>query len=129
MIEESDLRIGNYLFLNGKSVFITEIRKECVVEVSNIEGIYNVLPIQTLQPITITEDILFKCGFILPAKYEYTIEFKNLELFISLICIRGKWNVGLFSPYGLVHPKRITYFHELQNLIFSLTGKKIECLL
>lgn len=67
-------------------------------------------------PITLTEDILLKCGF---------------AGFAMLINDGDKFEVspilGCAWYEALLISNRVTYLHQLQNLYFALTGEELIC--
>lgn len=108
MVKVNELKLGNWVHFLGA---LTEIDEEFLYllydKKSDLES-------SDLDPIELTEEILFKCGFVI--------------------------NNGIFEKEGIrLHPIRNLYFrgnfpiksdikhlHQLQNLYFALTNKELE---
>ncbi|MDR2274334.1 MAG: hypothetical protein LBF27_25730 [Sphingobacterium sp.] len=76
--------------------------------------------IESLSPIKLTEEILLKCG----AKkdgWEFKLKACALEITIRL-------NAGyVYCEFGNVYlGDRITYLHELQNLVYGLSKRELD---
>lgn len=111
MIRSEELRIRNYYqwYADGKYYYF-KIKPEDFQkrELANFE------------PIPLTEEILFKCGF------EKTIVNTMIKAWLNFsfyLTIRDdgelfyEWNGGNIQ---------VKYLHQLQNLYFSLVGKELE---
>jgi hypothetical protein len=114
MIKETDLRLGNWVILRG------EYRKVDAGMLYNLQAFY-------FQPIPLSPEVLTACGF------------ENGEIFVGYhrykvenfwtVC-QGKFD-GIYSITILDHlpfmlPARIKHLHELQNLIYCLTGEELN---
>lgn len=118
-----DFRIGNYHLYDGKLDRI-DSRYALAFENEFMDGI---------EPINLTEQWLIDFGFekeVLSdnSAYYYKFKFKN-EKYCDLSIIsedkdeNGFLEVAL-SPYEDFF--RYKYVHELQNLVFAITGKELE---
>jgi hypothetical protein len=119
MIDNKELRLGNFVFLCGGSVnpsFYTIFEIPCREKF--------------IQPINISIEILEKCGFA-AAGYSTTLylfltdfstnaffEYSEDEKILSCQSSDG-------GDTSTVNPK-ISYVHQLQNLYFMLTGKELD---
>lgn len=129
MIDPRDLRIGNYLECGGDSLEVIGINDEvhgwvifCDPVTKQIKQEDRSRFVRFINPIPITDEWLEKFGFELKEK-----------------CYEIKHGVGIHSVYfgeylqyrfsslinasHLVHS--IRYVHELQNLIYVLTGQEL----
>jgi hypothetical protein len=74
------------------------------------------------KPIELTEDILIKCGFEIPAE----------DGFFQRVCngvVKIKIDKTIKLPVVLIGGTILThilYLHQLQNLYFDLTGTELE---
>ena len=108
MIKANELRIGNY-YTNGIDFY--EVIPPVIEKVFESERLW-------CNPIPLTEEILFKCGFTRFGKsfrlntFEYCPISKNL-----VIHGHGGYYTGLIL--------KIQYLHQLQNLYFALTGEEL----
>ncbi len=129
-----ELRIGNYL--NHSELGIVEIiavGKDYIHCVFNGETFYE--GVRCFSPIPLTEEIILKAGFEgsdFDKKYNPNDEF-NEQFYYKLKsgisyrdfeCYPSKGWVVKLGDYNdeLV----IEHLHQLQNIIFDLTGKEIE---
>jgi hypothetical protein len=122
MMQANELRIGNYVnadLYNDKYILIESI---C----SKNEDVFNSesgeIPLISLNPIALTEDILLKCGF----EYSTMGIYKKSNLYLI------KWSdenaeFNVFGANGIKLIKvEIKSIHQLQNLYFALTNKELE---
>ena len=114
MIQVNELRIGNKLeYLTSEKELV-----EATVDWQDLKWIsedpkgFNLVH----KPITLTEEILLKCGFV------YDDEFGLFSLHPITLYKQD----GIFW-YGLLFDNiEIKYLHQLQNLYFALTGEELE---
>ena len=122
MIKANELRIGNWIYYNGKlsKIDLTDFR-------DILEDEYE---INYYKPIPLTEEILLKCEFEFlntPNKYGWFKSVSNRNLcwchsdFVSLEHITeiDGFNDTLFDF-------ECKHLNQLQNLYFALTGKELE---
>lgn len=139
MIDPKQLRLGNYLILNGKvgrAISITEGSIQigttpsddiCIAVMNNndcptkkredptyISNTVSISSYRYITPVLITGEILQKCGFFCQIFDVYSLP--PLEFSPK----NGWWLYD--QPTSI----RIEYLHKLQNLYFSLTGKELK---
>ena len=129
-----DLRIGNIVGINGSSI----TNEMCVSEILTISNVGNYFCdlkynrpskfliggytgcfVNDLIPIPLTEKILLKCGFSnLTEVHKRYFKHKDIDgcLFSGPEYSFYEYNNSIID---------ITYLHELQNLHYSLTKKKL----
>lgn len=128
MIQANELRIGNYVneyyWNNIKNCYSLELIKiKGIYEthiVCNEEDAYN---LSELKPIPLTEEILFKCGFV--EEYEDEEDnsyFVNSSVEIMKVLFKQEFFLENIDNISL----KIKYLHQLQNLYFALIGKELE---
>lgn len=127
-----ELRVGNIVRLKdhfvGGNVMVTGIMKDKLTAVNSVGTNIGTINIMYLEPIPITEEILLKIGFNKGqgngyASYkinpydghiiEVAIYESGIDVFIQYIC-------------GACHLRTIKHLHELQNIVFAITGKELE---
>lgn len=118
MIKANELRIGNWCYWNqptSKPEIISAYDFESIVEGGNVP-----------YPIPLTHEILEKCGFVRsnPASFSWcidTLPFSEIRLEGSGICFM----ILTGNIYQCLN-KEQKYLHQLQNLVFALTGKELQ---
>lgn len=132
MINPNELRLGNYIYA------IDPYNKECGMVMCKVECLYRdgvegsgiAVPMryEYTEPIELTSDILYKCGFKSnyaedPQLYgnKTTLRYCNerFELYRN-----GVDYVFTFHTYRSV--VLLEYLHQLQNLYFAINGKELE---
>lgn len=80
---------------------------------------------QFKEPIPLTQDILLKCGFIYDDNEEcYVLELENGTAFSHIIeGITHYWSD--YEAMWVDIKQEIKYLHQLQNLIYSITGQEL----
>jgi hypothetical protein len=121
MIKANELRIGNYILINGSIVRIGYGVIQDVYQKN--KGIRNqYLNTLTHEPIPLTPEILEKAGFKFYEKSEMYEKDDFMDLHILYdnagYCIKD-YELNIWSP-------NILYLHQLQNLYFALTGEELE---
>ncbi len=116
-VEIKELRCGNYITYNGGTWEINAVDSAAnEVDLYNYNHVDGV-SIEEIDPIPLTEDILLKCGFELNGDYFRKDDFNYFK------------NDGtIFIKYqNDFYPLQNSfwYLHELQNLIFFITGKEL----
>lgn len=131
MVDVRELRIGNFFKISVCDNFrVDEIYKNedgfyCVKNNIGCNGSYLYGAVEDLQPISLTEELLLKCGFNVEC-YEFQIKEQLLlaiEDFWILYNTRTNFYVVIFFNKAF---KQIEYLHQLQNIYFDLTGKELE---
>ena len=124
MIQAKELRIGNWAY---SPIMEDNIKVDCITGSINVE------------PIPLTEEWLIKFGFELDGeqingKY-YKKQLNYSSGFTDYLSIGDKGDdkspiylFDLTSDYGkfFVLPYHYKHVHQLQNLIFALTGEELE---
>ena len=125
-MEKQELRVGSKVNLNGADYSIKSIEwnganQEYYVRVNED---FRGLKLSHLLPIPITEELLLKAGFEL--QYFGTIKtdaYKNK--IVTIHCIGGNTGEFQVAIFNKIFPIYIQYIHQLQNLIYSLTGSEL----
>lgn len=135
-MEANELRIGNLVITKNMPVEIEEIRIETV------RCCFGEFPINYIEPILITEEWLLKFGFVKENKRET----KHHSNFYSMCVYDYKYSFAyddFRNDWGFYHSYTdalndsdnnkfdfiscgIKYVHQLQNLVFALSGKELE---
>jgi hypothetical protein len=123
MISCYELRIGNYVLVNGnfQQVFAINRTVAFVAEEDN-EEMASEHNLENVQPIPLTEDILRQCGFV------YHDYFKFWQLITT--GIRSEMNIS--PDYEVIDfmrkpiLKKLTSLHQLQNIYFLLKGRELQ---
>ncbi|MDR6734143.1 hypothetical protein [Sphingobacterium sp. 2149] len=128
MISASDLRIGNYVasdHFKDRDV-IVKVRligqDQAIVEHPN--GLSEPMLYKgEMRGITLTEDLLLKCGFIDISSYKDFRLVINEDLYIE---VSLRKNINAYVSVSDIDIINVIYLHQLQNLYFALTGKELE---
>lgn len=131
MIEAKELRIGNYLNLDGVIKQISTIHYDDTVRFYDSEkgsiGCYS-LKNKSIQPIQLTEDILLRLGFVWNENtltFEHTNrKLANWHVSKSVHISVQNWQVFNYVLKAVVNGK-VKYLHQLQNLYCALTGEEL----
>ena len=126
------MRIGNYAMYDNR-IFKIHTIAEVFPTLDTSEFGIGVIDWSNLSPIPLTEEILLKCGFekngltMSGAEwYEYKRPFIGWGDY--RICKRSE-NEWAFTLECVSPPTNaiatIQYLHQLQNLVFALTGKEL----
>jgi hypothetical protein len=122
MILTEDLRIGNWIIVSDVTYRINVIAETKVY----FEGYKRSVKKEELQPIPITQEILEKSGF---RRREKTNLYDKIPLEGFTYQLYAD-RMMIFHPGSntLCHwlNTRITFLHQLQNLYYILTGRKIS---
>ena len=127
MIQANELRIGNYVLINGKFCK-TEAITGCMVSVSGYEiNRFKPFEFKHLEPIQLTEEILLKCGFEKKQEWYRHNEMKKYTIESGVIDLtKGRYHIRQYiSKDKSLHLSDLKYLHQLQNLYFALTGKEL----
>lgn len=151
MIQVNELRIGNCILYNGNQSCVQLItplgiqlmernseypKRETLVDgtmVINVGKLFK--DFNELEPIQLTEQILFKCGFkkqiLFPSTFLLEIETYSLSPVIKIYAYID--NTEAVSSVRLIQGSnrkgnmiQVKSLHQLQNLYFVLTGKELE---
>lgn len=129
MIDTQELRLGNYLKKIKDIVKVTSFSHSLIsVTIVGTSNQILCLPLE-LEPISLTEDILLKCGFekddtgVDMFDPDYA-EWYQMEFPVIGILCQSSDKKYLFDEN--TDTLRIQYLHQLQNLFFDLTGEELE---
>lgn len=119
-MKANQLRIGNWVFYDRRPFKIYGISKEYPF-LDTIEFGVGVVEWKDLQPIELTEEILLSCGF--EEKGTIFRINKNTENEFD-VCIKLKTKELYFG--GTFRSYQINNLHQLQNIVFDLTGEELK---
>jgi len=131
MIQIHELRIGNYILINGtrqqvNSISVgNELPDTAMVEY-NVDNLKEAEHCNstTVQPIPLTNEILSSCGFEFHDHFKFwqkKVEGGGIEMEID-----KDYDVIDFMRRPLV--RRVSSFHQLQNIYFALKGRELKFL-
>ncbi len=118
MTEIKELRIGNWIYLTdndknlGKKIGPLEVD---VTTFNDIESSH-----YSIEAISLTEEILLKCGF--EKQSDVIFIFENILLYL------GDGFIDFYN-YGHQIKMGIKYIHDLQNLYFALNNRELNVVL
>ena len=121
MIQAKDLRIGNWVMYDNKIFEVDTISMEFPT-LNTIEFGIGVVKWDKLNPIPLTEELLIKCGF---KKINHIHGYSFWAMGIK----GGRPKIDIYENYTLYMGymvNHIKYLHQLQNLIFALSGEELE---
>jgi len=111
-MKASELRIGNWVdiksFNGNQGIVRTQFN-------------YDLLYIYLCEPIPLTPEILEKCTLIIKID---SVEYRIGRLTLHLVEYEHKYIMNVFLHSSLLCI--IDYLHQLQNLIYALTGEELE---
>jgi len=124
MISCYELRVGNYVLVDGNLQQVSTIKSTSISTVDagkKTEQLASEHPLERIQPIAMTDDVLKQIGFV------YHDYFKFWQLIISgsrsEIDINSDYDVIDFMRKPII--KKLTSLHQLQNLYFMLKGREM----
>jgi hypothetical protein len=135
-LKASDLRIGNKLNYCGQECHLMAIYKNNEIELgyfTDSVGFIRKIDDKDISPIPILEDKLFEAVFV-ENKYEYSIPISDCGL-VTLTLIPHDEQHSKFSvcvsqsdehDVENVFLEEISFWHELQNLYKSISGKELN---
>jgi hypothetical protein len=131
-MKSSEFRIGNWLIAPG----ITLSGNDCYHQITELHNVtfycdsgYEKYDYMEAEPIPITSEILNKAGFEQVADGVWRIIKESTIIGIALeIDGENPVLVGNDSCMHYLHPK-ITWVHQLQNIVFCLTGEELNIVL
>jgi hypothetical protein len=126
MVDKNEFRLGNFVMdsNSGEWMVVDEIRDEVVVKFVNKDK-HSVMEDKKMLPIPITPALLdTRCGFYHPAEEQHdfwlyrVIKFNLSE---SGMCLwNDEENCMMFGTVPF------QYLHQLQNIVFDLTGEELD---
>lgn len=122
-MKENEIRIGNYLPLQGITINIglsNDTPVDGIIQVTK-ENIANILhDIEIRKPILLTEELIIKLGFIRNGLISREFDLKEIRLIQfwedGFLFIANYWKAGIY----------VKYVHQLQNLYFDLTNEELK---
>lgn len=127
-IKATELRIGNYVLINGIYCIVDGIDKDGNIETDTFPD----TDIKNCEPIPLTEDILLKLGF---EKYDNGVGFKAIYFGMNILntdfYLRKSYKGGYYwgfdrdkgNEFKDVQP--IKFVHSIQNLYYCLTNEEL----
>jgi hypothetical protein len=110
----SELRVGNLLDYNGKTIIVDTIYYDQInLDFTDFSGI----KFEALKGIPISEEWLLKFGLKFVKKDES-------DLFVCTVETYDFYYSDVLNSYFFLRVE-IEYVHQLQNLYFALTGKEL----
>jgi hypothetical protein len=110
MIEENELRIGNYIK-----------RKQSGTIVETKQFMLHDYELKYFEPIPLTEEWLLKFGFEKQMAWTFAIELTSNLKFVYYLGQKG-WSINNKNYPDFTNLKHV---NSLQNLYFALTGKEL----
>lgn len=121
MIKSNELRIGNLVSRRGETSVVVSLDREDVwVRLGGEYGDFERWYFESIDPIPLTPEILEKCGFEEQMYSKGTWSCGEVSLLIRDFqpVTMGRDDYELFG-------KPLQYLHQLQNLVFALTGEEL----
>ena len=121
-MKANELRIGNLIYgVSDRIEKITYITERYVkTNLIKIEAESQILGIEHLQPIPLTEEWLLKLGFRTEENYSFELDNISINTKRELMWIFTKCKNNVVVGLDLTE-----YVHELQNIYFALTGSEL----
>lgn len=125
MIKSNELRIGNWVNGAGVGAGIVRSIGEDVVYVF-AKYCYFSFSLKDIEPIPLTPEILEKCGFVDPANNGLGLRLPLDE--VDEFCWYKHDNTIRYQTIGSGYTRamNIQHLHQLQNLLFALTGTELN---
>lgn len=131
MIQAKELRIGNWVSIERetfdgehelKYVRVYSIPDHDTVRITEDMKVFLEVPIELVQGIVITHEILDACGFKRNASY-WEVPDAFFEILWQWIDEEDTYTITIDQTIFTSH---FRYVHQLQNIIFALTGDEIN---
>ena len=125
MIKVEELRIGNLIkwtLLNGKKSNANEVELICKDGI-NIKGVS--FDFKEIEPIPLTEEWLLKFDLRIKDRSIYCKETSYYESELIVDIKEGNVFDDMNALCNKINLSPIKYVHQLQNLIYALTGKEL----
>lgn len=135
-IQPNELRIGNLVYASWKTGLIVPIKEIREFKIIVDDDEWSCLKYDEIDPIPLTPEWLEKCGF--EKRLEYWEPFVgdakgawfNMNgIFIVVLKSNGKIYRAIATngdEFGYVDGPEIKSVHQLQNVIFALTGQELD---
>ncbi|HUC81738.1 MAG TPA: hypothetical protein VMR70_12535 [Flavisolibacter sp.] len=126
MIPSNELRIGNYVQCEGRLERLVMINnKTAAVDVEKNDGdAKGELPLSSIQPVPLTDDILQQCKFVYHDYFKFWQLISGKDELRSEMDIDRDYNVIDFMRRPLV--REVASLHQLQNIYFVLKGQELS---
>lgn len=129
MIKSNDLRIGNNFKYEYEVITLYGIEDKSVqILKPNMNNYFHKIPIDWIEPIPLTEEILLKCGFVSKSIYD-DLELNGFKIQSTVRRCDTNERSSFFLNLGEENESlnnRIDYLHQLQNLYWFLYGKELN---
>lgn len=132
----NEIRLGNLFAMKDFPMYVEAIfRDKVYLNFEGNEGDVWEEDLKDLVPIPLTEEILLKAGFEKENeddKYGRVFLIPNTKYIIRIVNYGNPqskdfgYSLEISDDKDWCSIKRIYYLHDLQNLIFALTGKEIK---
>jgi hypothetical protein len=125
-----ELRIGNWVLHNNRPERVDSIGREGINEMRGHGNDY-IIPYTDIHPIPLTPEILEMAGFV-ESGYPYPLERVMTKEVIRLYKKSRFWvyfidgKIKVTTASGGWELPHIHHLHQLQNLIFALTGTELN---
>lgn len=84
------------------------------------------MEMESIQPIPLTEEMIFRCGFEEIGMYRNVYHRDNIRIHTDKTGRIGKVLFLMYNDNNLAFEKEISSVHQLQNLYFALKGEELE---
>lgn len=129
MIQAHELRIGNYILMNGQLQQVFMINQQTAqVNFSSVDSNGQATDgegctLANAQPVPLTEDILQQCRFVYHDYFKFWQLITGTGDLRSEMDIDRDFNIIDFMRRPFV--KKVSSLHQLQNIYFMLLGKEL----
>lgn len=123
-MEATELRIGNYLLYNSDIKKVSSIHNDNTIRFkdgSSSIGCF-IIKNKNIKPIPLTEEILLKCGFEKQMAWTFSVDLIGGIRFVYYLGEKG-WSLNNKNYSDFPNLK---YLHQLQNLIYAITGEELN---
>lgn len=124
VLKASDLRIGNKVFYNERIVDVFMLDTAYIYEDNSITNTEEIIAIDKCEGIPLLPELLDKYGITKEGRNNYRkrglnfeFRFDGKEVTCVFGCSRCRSGVSIAT---------IVYLHQLQNLVYDLTGMELE---
>lgn len=120
-MKAESLRIGNQIRnIRGD---VDDVCVQTMIFLTNYPGEH-----VRLSPVILDDQMLLKMGFQKQPLYEsqYFLKIGKTDLFYVRPCFMGGYYWGFNQSFELNEPVVITHLHELQNIVFALSGIELR---
>jgi hypothetical protein len=133
MIKTNELRIGNFVFIDGGVSIVSSIDEHCINQEVDSGGQIMNSHSESVLYIHLTEEWLLRSG----ARQKDKGFIYQIDEILFLIVEPSIYNEGAYEPSlmqvdgetsvsVILLNKDLFYVHQFQNLVFTLSGKELE---